>query len=50
VTEGESARSLVIIDTKLHPLLIQTPEDYLRTDSSVFLEQRGAGLVQADIS
>ena len=50
VTEGESARSVVIIDTKLHPLLIQTPEDYLRTDSSVFLEQRGAGLVQADIS
>ena len=50
VTEGESARSVVVIDTKLHPLLIQTPEDYLRTDSSVFLEQRGAGLVQADIS
>ena len=50
VTEGESARSVVVLDTKLHPLTVGTPEDYLRTDSSVFLEQRGAGLVQADIS
>ncbi len=50
VTEGESARSVVVIDTKLHPLLVATPQDYLRTDSSVFLEQRGAGLVQTDIS
>ncbi|HEV2274786.1 MAG TPA: TonB-dependent receptor plug domain-containing protein [Acidobacteriaceae bacterium] len=50
VSEGESARSVVVIDTQSHPLLVPTPEDYLRTDSSVFIEQRGAGLVQADIS
>ena len=50
VSEGESARSVVVIDTKLHPLTVQTPEDYMRSDSSLYLEQRGAGLVQTDIS
>jgi iron complex outermembrane receptor protein len=50
VTEGESARSVVLIDTKAYPLTMATPEDFLRTDSSVFLEDRGAGLVQSDIS
>lgn len=50
VSEGESARSVVLMDTKLHPLTLATPEDYLRSDSSLFLEQRGAGLVQADIT
>lgn len=50
VTEGESARSVVLIDTRAHPLTVPTIDDYLRTDSSLYLEQRGAGMVQADIS
>lgn len=50
VTEGESARSVVLLDTRAHPLAVSTPEDYLRTDSSLYIEQRGAGLVQSDIS
>jgi vitamin B12 transporter len=50
VTLGESPRSLVSIDTTQHPLAFSTPEDYLRTDPSTFIEQRGAGGAQADIS
>lgn len=50
VTEGESARSVVVINTRSHPLTVPTLEDYLRTDSSLYIEQRGAGMVQADIS
>ncbi|HEY4051360.1 MAG TPA: TonB-dependent receptor [Acidobacteriaceae bacterium] len=50
VTEGESARSVVLLDTQEHPLTFGTVEDYMRSDSSLFLEQRGAGTVQADIS
>lgn len=50
VSEGESARSTALIDTTEHPLSVGTVEDYMRSDSSLFLEQRGAGTVQADIS
>jgi iron complex outermembrane receptor protein len=50
VAEGESPRSVVSIDTKSNPLLVPAVEDYLRTDSSLYLEQRGAGMVQGDIS
>ncbi|HUY80587.1 MAG TPA: TonB-dependent receptor [Acidobacteriaceae bacterium] len=50
VTEAESSRVVTVIDTKAHPLVVPTVEDYLRTDSSVFIEQRGGGGVQADIS
>jgi iron complex outermembrane receptor protein len=50
VSEAESSRVVTVIDTKQHPLVVPTIEDFLRTDSSVFIEQRGAGNVQADIN
>jgi iron complex outermembrane receptor protein len=48
-TQGQSSRSVVALDTN-HPPLLQDVEDYLRTDSSVDIEQRGTAGVQADIS
>jgi outer membrane cobalamin receptor len=50
VTLGESPRSVAVMDTEQHPLAFETVEDYLRTDPSTFIEQRGAGGAQADIS
>jgi outer membrane cobalamin receptor len=50
VTLGDSPRSVVVLDTEQHPLAFETVEDYLRTDPSTFIEQRGAGGAQADIS
>ncbi|MHB8303659.1 MAG: TonB-dependent receptor plug domain-containing protein [Acidobacteriaceae bacterium] len=47
---GESARSVVVMDTQEHPLAFNTVEDYLRTDSSVQINQRGAGGYPADLS
>ncbi|MGH9585348.1 MAG: TonB-dependent receptor plug domain-containing protein [Acidobacteriaceae bacterium] len=50
ITEADSSRVVTVLDTKQYPLVIPTIEDYLRTDSSVYVEQRGAGNVQADIN
>jgi iron complex outermembrane receptor protein len=50
VTLGESNRSTVVIDTQQEPGVFPQVEDYLRTDASTFVEQRGAGGSQADIS
>ncbi len=50
ITLGESPRSVVVMNTQQHPLAFATPESYLRTDPSTFIEQRGAGGAQADIS
>ncbi len=50
VTLGESNRSVVLMNTQEHPLAFQTVEDRLRTDASTYIEQRGAGGAQADIS
>jgi outer membrane cobalamin receptor len=50
VTQGQSSRSVVVMDPGEHPLAFQDVEDYLRTDSSVDIQQRGAAGVQADIS
>ena len=50
VTAGESARSVVTLDTQEHRLAYQDVEDYLRTDASVDIQQRGASGTQADIS
>ncbi len=50
VLVGESARSVVVMDTQEHPLAFNTVEDYLRTDSSVQINQRGAGGYPADLS
>lgn len=50
VTLGESNRSTVVLETPPTAGVFSQAEDYLRTDSSVFVEQRGAGGSQADIS
>ncbi len=50
VTQGESARSVTTLDTQQHRLAFQDVEDYLRTDASVFIQQRGAANTQSDIS
>lgn len=50
VTLGESPRSVVVMETQQHPLAFETVEDYMRTDPSTFIEQRGAGGAQSDIS
>ena len=46
---AESAESVQILPVKQQQLKVQTPLDLLREDSSVFLEQRGAGGAQSDI-
>ena len=48
--QGESARSVVVMNPQEHPLAFQDVEDYLRTDTSVDIEERGSGGVQADLS
>lgn len=50
VSQSSSSRVVTVIDTRKYPLSVPTIEDYLRSDSSAFIEQRGAGDVQADIS
>lgn len=50
VMEGQSSRSVVVMDPQEHPLAFQDVEDYLRRDSTVDIEQRGAAGVQSDIS
>ena len=46
---AESSRSVDIIPVQPNLLFVQTPLDLLRTDSSAFIEQRGAGGAQSDI-
>jgi len=50
VTLGETARSVDVLDTQAHPLAFNNVEQYLRTDSSVQINARGAGGYPADIS
>lgn len=50
VLRGETARSVVLLNTQEHPLAFDTVEDYLRTDSSIQINQRGAGGYPADLS
>ena len=50
ISLGESARTVVALDTQQHPLAFQNIEDYLRTDASVDIQQRGAAGVMSDIS
>lgn len=50
VSLGESARSVIVLDTQQHPLSFSSVEDYLRTDSSVQINQRGAGGFPSDLS
>lgn len=50
VSQGESARTVVVLDAQQHPLASQDIEDYLRTDASVDIQQRSAAGVMSDIS
>lgn len=46
---AESSRPVQVLPVKQQELTVQTPLDVLRQDSSIFLEQRGAGGAQADL-
>jgi iron complex outermembrane receptor protein len=46
---AESPRSVEVLPLKEKSLAAESPQDVLRQDSSVFLEERGAGGGQADI-
>jgi vitamin B12 transporter len=50
ISLGESARTVVVLDTQQHPLAFQDVEDYLRTDASVDIQQRAPAGVLSDIS
>jgi iron complex outermembrane receptor protein len=46
---AESSASVVVLQVKDKILLMESPQELLRQDSSVFLEERGAGGGQADL-
>jgi vitamin B12 transporter len=46
---AESPSSVLVMPVKQQQLRVETPLDLLREDSSLFLEQRGAGGTQSDI-
>jgi outer membrane cobalamin receptor len=46
---AESPRSVVVLPLQGKKLAAETPLDFLRQDSSIFLEQRGAGGAQSDL-
>ena len=46
---AESPRSVEILPVKGKSLAAESPQDFLRKDSSIFLEERGAGGGQADL-
>jgi len=50
VSQQESARTVVSHDAQQTPLALHQLEDYLRTDSSVDIQQRGGGGIMSDIS
>jgi len=50
ISESESSRSVDVIDTQSQSLAFSEVNDYLRTDTSVDIHQRGSGGSQADIS
>jgi iron complex outermembrane receptor protein len=47
---AESQRSVDILPVQGQSLAAESPQDFLREDSSIFLEERGAGGGQADIA
>lgn len=50
LSEGESARSVDVIDTQKDRLAFPEVNDYLRTDTTADIHQRGNGGSQSDIS
>ncbi len=46
---AESQRSVDVLPVQGQSLAAESPQDFLREDSSIFLEERGAGGGQADI-
>ena len=46
---AESPRSVVVLPLQDKKLAAETPLDFLRQDSSVFIEQRGGGGAQSDL-
>jgi outer membrane receptor protein involved in Fe transport len=46
---AESTRAVEVLPLKSEALAAESPQDFLREDSSVFLEERGAGGGQADV-
>ncbi|WP_255462474.1 TonB-dependent receptor [Granulicella sp. WH15] len=50
VSEGESARTVVALDTQEHPEAYGSVEDYLRTDASIDIQERAPAGVLSDIS
>jgi iron complex outermembrane receptor protein len=46
---AESSASVVVLPVEGQTLTLESPQDLLRQDSSVFLEERGAGGGQADM-
>jgi len=46
---AESSASVVVLPVEGKTLLLESPQDLLRQDSSVFLEERGAGGGQMDL-
>jgi iron complex outermembrane receptor protein len=46
---AESQRSVDVLPVRGQSLAAESPQDFLRRDSSIFLEERGAGGGQADI-
>jgi len=50
ISFGESARTVVVLDTQQHPLGFESTEDYLRTDASIDILQRAPAGVLSDIS
>ncbi|MGA3100454.1 MAG: TonB-dependent receptor [Terracidiphilus sp.] len=47
---AESQRSVEVLPVKKKSLAAESPQDFLREDSSVFLEERGSGGGQADLA
>ena len=46
---AESPRAVEVLPMKSESLAAESPQDFLRQDSSIFLEERGAGGGQADL-
>ena len=46
---AESTRSVEVLPLRSQSLAAESPQDFLRQDSSVFLQERGAGGGQADL-